>query len=278
MRVAAPLRHPADEVGGAVHEPERYPQICRTLGPRTRLLGHLRAIMATMKISPTVTLLERPLYDLGEAARLLELSTRKVRRWLDGYERAGVRYPPVIRQEHTGDDVVTWGEFVELGYLREYRDAGVPLQTLRPFVSRLREEFGIPHPLAHEGVYLAERRQLVLQVQQATGVSPALYMVVDSAKKDGQLVLSQPVGAFLRRVEFDQGTARRWLPSGHGSPVVVDPSLSFGVPTVRGIRTEILADAFTEGESVETLAEDFGLSTVEVEAALRSEQRWRRAA
>lgn len=230
-------------------------------------------------VTPTaVTLLERPLYDLGEAARLLELSTGKVRRWLDGYERAGVLYPPVIRAEATGADVVTWGEFVELGYLREYRDAGVSLQTLRPFIIRLREEFGIPHPLAHEGVYLAERRQLVLQVQQATQVSPALYMVADSTNKDGQLVLAEPVEAFLRRVEFDHGAARRWRPYGEGSPVVVDPTQSFGVPTIRGIRTEILADAFGDGESVDTLADDYGLTTAEVEAALRSEQRWRRAA
>ncbi len=55
-----------------------------------------------------------------------------------------------------------WGEFVKLGYLREYRHAGVTLQGLRPFATRLRDEFGIPHPLAHRGVYLAERRQLVV--------------------------------------------------------------------------------------------------------------------
>ena len=42
-----------------------------------------------------------------------------------------MRYAPVIRPEPTGDDLVTWGEFVELGYLREYRRKGVPLQRLR---------------------------------------------------------------------------------------------------------------------------------------------------
>jgi uncharacterized protein (DUF433 family) len=225
-----------------------------------------------------VTLLERPLYDLGEAARLLGLSTGKVRRWLDGYERAGVLYPPVIRPEPTGDDTVTWGEFVELGYLREYRSAGVSLQQLRPFVVRLRSEFGIPHPLAHEGVYLADRRQLVVQVQAETDVDPALYMVTDSTRKDGQLVLAKPVQAFLRRVEFDQGAVHRWRPAGKESPVVVDPEQSFGIPTIKGIRTEVLADAFEAGEDIETLAADFDLTLDEVQEALRSEQRWRRTA
>jgi uncharacterized protein (DUF433 family) len=231
-----------------------------------------------MSAHPSVTLLERPLYDLGEAARLLHLPTGKARRWLDGYERAGVTYPPVIRPDRTGDDAVTWGEFIELGYLREYRNAGVTLQQLRPLVVRLRDEFGIPHPLAHKGVYLAEQRQFVLEVQAETEVAPALYMVTDSRRKDGQLVLAKPVRAFLRRVEFDQGAVRRWRPSGADSPVVVDPEQSFGIPTVKGIRTEILADAFEEGESMETLAADFDLTLDEVQEAIRSEQRWRKAA
>lgn len=226
----------------------------------------------------TVKLLERPLYDLGEAARLLELPTGKVRRWLDGYSRGGVTYPPVIRSEPDGIDVVTWGEFVELGYLREYRDAGVPLQTLRPFIARLRDEFDIPYPLAHEGVYLAERRQLVLEVQRKSEVAPALYMVADSTKKDGQLVLARPVEAFLRRVEFDHGAAARWRPHGQGTPVVVDPGQSFGIPTVRGVRTEVIAEAFAAGESVESLVDDFDLTTDEVQAALRWEARWPKAA
>ncbi len=78
------------------------------------------------------SILERPVYGVYEAAGLLGLRSDRARSWLDGYERSGVRYPPVIREEHTGEDLVTWGEFVELGYLREYRRKGVPLQQLRP--------------------------------------------------------------------------------------------------------------------------------------------------
>ena len=72
------------------------------------------------------SILDRPVYGVSEAAGLLGLRSDRARAWLDGYERSGVRYPPVIREEPTGDDIVTWGEFVELGYLREYRRKGVP--------------------------------------------------------------------------------------------------------------------------------------------------------
>lgn len=44
--------------------------------------------------------------------------------------------------------MVTWGEFVELGYLRQYRRKEVPFQRLRPVIEALRQEFGTPYPLA----------------------------------------------------------------------------------------------------------------------------------
>jgi hypothetical protein len=36
---------------------------------------------------------------MSQAARLLGLRTYALRRWVDGYERAGTSYPPVIREE-----------------------------------------------------------------------------------------------------------------------------------------------------------------------------------
>ena len=54
------------------------------------------------------SILERPVYGVSEAAGLLGLRPHRARAWLDGYERSGVRYPTVIREEPTGEDQVTW--------------------------------------------------------------------------------------------------------------------------------------------------------------------------
>jgi len=225
-----------------------------------------------------VTVLERPLYTSAEAAHLLRLRPDKVRRWLEGYHRAGKFYEPIIRIAPTGSDEVTWGEFVELGYLRAFRDARVSVQTLRPFIMLLREEFGIPYPLGHEGTYLADRRGLVLGIQRRSGVEESLFMVIDP-KRRGQLVipstqppLSEPVEQFLRRIEFDGHVARRWMPFGEDSHVVIDPEQNFGIPAIHGIRTEILADAFDADESVAELAAGYGLERDEVEEAIRWER------
>lgn len=97
----------------------------------------------------------------------------RVRAWLDGYERRGVRYTPVIRETPSGDGIVTWGEFVELGYLREYCRCEVPLQRLRPVIDELRREFGTPYPLATNRPYVMGK-ELVLSIQERNELPAAL--------------------------------------------------------------------------------------------------------
>jgi hypothetical protein len=94
---------------------------------------------------------------MSQAARLLSLRTDTLRRWIDGYERTGTTYAPVIREERTGIDTVTWGEFVEADYLREYRAKQATLQYLRPVIAILREELGVRYPLATLKPYTSDR-------------------------------------------------------------------------------------------------------------------------
>jgi hypothetical protein len=86
-----------------------------------------------------VEVLQIELYTIAEAARLLRVPASTLRWWLEGRDE----YPPVIRPEPTGSGTVTWGEFVEAGFLRG------SLQRLRPVIDKLREDFGVPYPLAH---------------------------------------------------------------------------------------------------------------------------------
>ena len=215
-----------------------------------------------------VSLLDRPLYSFSEAAHLLELPTETLRRWLEGATRAGTQYPPVIRAEPTGSDSVTWGEFVEAGFLRGYRNKKVPLQRMRPFIERAREQWGVPYPLAHFKP-LIDNKQLVYELQKQTLLDPALYLV---RAEGGQMLWEPPVRDFLERVAFDpSGNVNRVYPLGLRSPVVIDPEVSFGVPQIRGVRTESVAESVAAGESREQAALSWGLGLSDVDAALRWE-------
>lgn len=213
--------------------------------------------------------LERDVYGMAEAARLLGLpSVVTLRRWIDGYGR----YPPVIRVRSTGSDLVTWGEFVEAGYLSEYRRRHrVPLQRLRPAIVALRDQFRTPHPLAHAAAYLeVGNRDLLLRLQQELDLGPRVAPLV--VVRNGQYVLADPAQSFVEKVDFGAaGAVDRLYPLDKGQPVVIDPDFSFGAPSVRGIRTENLFELFAAGESLESIAHSFDLTPSDVEAAVRFE-------
>jgi uncharacterized protein (DUF433 family) len=221
-----------------------------------------------------VSILERPVYGLAEAAGLLGLRPDRTRAWLDGYERMGTRYAPVIRPEHSGDDIVTWGEFVELGYLREYRRKGVPLQRLRPVIDELRREFKTPYPLATAKPYVFDK-ELVLKVQEEADLPAAIAIVVRSGQ---QIMLADDANRFFKKVEFgpsERGVVERLRPAGPASPVVIDPLVRFGKPSVDGVATERLWELFDAGETDDEISAGYDMPAELVRAAVAYEEQLR---
>lgn len=225
-------------------------------------------------MTEALSILERPVYGVVEAAGLLGLRVDRARAWLDGYERRGVRYPPVVRSEPTAGEVVTWGEFVELGYLREYRRKGVPLQQLRPVIEDLRHEFGTPYPLATAKPFLYGK-ELVLELQRRNDLPAALAIVIRSGQT---IVLADETQRFLQKVEFHppgDGDARRLMPAGRASPVVIDPLVRFGRPSVNGVATERLWELHDAGEQIAQIAAGYDLAEELVRAAVSYEEQQR---
>lgn len=230
--------------------------------------------------------LDRPIYQMNEAARLLDLPDKTLRRWLDGDRRFDKTMAPLIRPEPTGSTDVTWGEFVEAGFLREFRYKQLPIERLRPLIAALRDRLQTPYPLAQARPLYASGRDLLWSEQQAQSIDDELFLVVRGKPDDGyQLVLSEVAREFVSRVEFERpetGAVARWYPlGGEERRIALDPRIAFGLPTINGIRTEALAELRAAGEPVDLIRsvyKDFGISTVDVERAVRFEQQLRRAA
>lgn len=180
-------------------------------------------------------------------------------------------YPPILRVEPTGSSDLTWGEFIEAGYLREYR-RDLPLQRLRPLVEALRAELKTPHPLA-TAQPLVGGRDLVWNLQTSLDTPEELWIVVGG----DQLVLGDAASSFFKRVHFDPTTleAERYVVMEAEPPVVVAPMVSFGIPTIRRVRTEILAELVEAGESPDVVADiyrDYEITAGDLEIALRFER------
>ncbi|MGI8730869.1 MAG: DUF433 domain-containing protein [Solirubrobacteraceae bacterium] len=227
-------------------------------------------------MSQVVELLTRPVYGLAQVDRILGLRSGTARRWIDGYQRGGKSYPPVVREQPTGEDVVTWGEFVETRLLSEYRDAGVPLVRMRPAVDALRDELQTRYPLASARTWLDVRGQeLVRRVQDEVGLDRQLALVV--VRTGQQVMWSAQAEGFRRSVEWtgEGVTAEpRWLrPARDLQDVVIDPLRGFGEPVVRNVRTEVIGELFRAGDSTDDIAELYELPRGIVDQALRYELR-----
>ena len=212
-------------------------------------------------------MLERPLYSLSYAAFLLGLSRERVWAWLEGCERGGRRYPPLIRASSTGERDVTWGEFVELGYLREHRRKSSSFQHLRPVIASLREELQTLYPLATAEPYVAGR-ELVMKLQEKHDLPPQIAIVVRNGRS---LILAKDTERFFQKVVFDPpdiGDALRFHPAGDTSPVVIDPLRRFGDPTVDGVAVERLWELHDAGESVAEIAAAYDMAEDRIRVAI----------
>lgn len=225
---------------------------------------HLRA-----KIEPMITsLLDRAIYSYADVDRLVGLRSGTAHRWMEGYAREGKFYEPVLREERTGSDVVTWGEMVEARLLAEFRSRRVPVQRMRPAIVRLREDFG-RYPLAHARPFLdVQGRELVRVVQEEVGLERDLQLVV---VRSGQLILANPTQRFFAAVAYADGVASHMKAHAMVPEVTMDPRRAFGQPAIRNVRTDVLAESIRAGSSYEELADLYDLSPDLVQAAIRYE-------
>jgi uncharacterized protein (DUF433 family) len=228
-------------------------------------------------VNHVLDLLDRPVYGMSTVDRVLGLTTGTARRWIDGYRRGGRVYSPVVREVSTGEEVVTWGEFVEARLLAEFRDAGVAMLRMRPAVERLREELNTRYPLASARTWLSsDGRELVRRIQDDVDLDRRLSLVV---VRSGQEVLdwSEPARDFNASTEWEPSDGnqviRRLRPVSDVQEVVLDPLVAFGEPTLRGrgVRTEVIAELVRAGDSTDSIAETYELGREQVEAAVRYE-------
>lgn len=222
-------------------------------------------------MSGVVDLLGRSTYTMPQVDRLIGLRSGTARRWIDGYVRSGRTYDPVVRQCHTGEEMATWGEFVETRLLAEYRNAGIPIINMRPAIAKLRAETRSPYPLAQSTNFVTPHgKELVQRVQEQVGLQEELLLVV---VRSGRLFMADPVEIFVNAVEFDNGTAVRMLPDPELPDVKIDPLRAFGEPAIRSVPTEVIAEQVRAGDSEEMISELYELPLGQVHAAVLFERR-----
>ncbi|MDG4832916.1 DUF433 domain-containing protein [Solwaraspora sp. WMMD1047] len=215
------------------------------------------------------SVLDREMYTEAEAARLLRVRQSTLHYWLEGSQRGQRHYKPILRDRARGSRTVTWAEFVEAGFLREYRQTHkVPMPELRKFIELLREGFGVPYPLADRRPFVSGRN-LVYDAQTTARLGVDYWMVTVAAD---QLMLTTPADAFNRRVDWADNIAVGYSPDANPeSPVRIQPDMRFGKPSIKGVSTDVIGEQHDAGEDDEAIAEMYALEPSDVAWALAYE-------
>jgi len=245
-------------------------------GSGVRMLPFWAPIPACQECS-TMTQ-DRPVWDVAtyaaaEAARLVGLTSSRVRRWLQGYHyryNAEVRHldPVLQRPGEKASSYASFLDLVDLLFVKRFLDHGVSLQKVRKALNEASEILGTPH-FARK-TFFTDGRDVYLKVKERG--DQVLQLL-----SGGQWVIAPVIQELALQIDFDSpsGLARRWYPMGPGTPVVLDPAVSFGRPSLRGtgIATANVYDFYrAEGDSLERAARWHDIDVGFVSAAVSFER------
>ena len=229
------------------------------------------------KLDPAARkILKTPSYTVSEVAGFLFLPTSTLRSWVMGRvypTKVGARrFRALIHAPQTNPTVLSFINVVEAHVLSAIRRTHhIPVQKVRRALDYVEHRFRVEHPLA-DREFLTDGVELFVEGRGGE---------LEVASRGGQLGIRDLLAAHLRRIDRDpRGVPIRLYPFTRyreieePRPVTIDPRIAFGRPVLSGtgIPTEMIAERFNAGESIDELATDYGRRREEIEEAIRFER------
>ena len=202
-----------------------------------------------------------PNYQVGEAARYAQISPKTVAAWHK------IERPTLSGKERRA--ALSYMQLIEVAVVAAFRKAGISLKRIRDAREYVKTQLKTEHPFA-EYRFKTEGKHLLVDYQDVEGDGGrGKHLMADQG---GQLEWSEIIGPLLKEFEYERdGYVIRWHVAGPSSPIIIDPRLSFGAPTVKGTPTWVIGGRWKSGESIIDIANDFDLDKAAIRQALQFE-------
>lgn len=229
-------------------------------------------VEGTRDISGTGRPSTKVLYIVSDVARYSGASEYQVRRWLTGYGPAGgaESFLQAAPERSRGKLVLTFENLIEVALVAALRAKNMSVQAIHKAHQEAEKEFG-PYPFARYQVYASGKDIFIKASEFVRGQAEHLSTLTKGAQRAWEPVLHE----YLAEIDWREGWPVEWRPF---ADIKLNPEIAFGLPNVAGIRTEAIRGRFMAKESVCDIADDFGLTAVQVEMAIRYELTLGRAA
>ena len=223
---------------------------------------------------------ERAAYSIGEAAHYVRMNPMTLTTWALGREyqtASGAKHWAALFQiADRANRRMSFINLVEANVLRAVRrDHDLTMPSIRAALEYVQQQLGVKRPLADEKF---ETDGVDLFVER--------YGELINASKRGQIALREMLEAALHRIERAEpsGVPIRLFAASPDerdrSPYVAfDPAIAFGRPALVGSGAPVaaIAERFRAGDSIDTLAEDYGVERQAIEEAVRQAELLRAA-
>ncbi len=207
-----------------------------------------------------------PAYEVSEVAQYLGIRYITLYSWLrpvnfqaiDGWGKK-----PIIARP-PGSKKLSFFNLVEAHVVKALRGMhDVPLAEIRAAIDYAETKLDIDRILIHQDLRTAGGGLFLDRVSELVNIG-----------RGGQLALKKVLDKFLERIGFADDQFPKelfpFVPSSSEKIVKISPFFEFGKPFVSDchIRTSVIADRFDLGESAHQLAQDYGITEDQVEAAV----------
>ena len=208
--------------------------------------------------------LGKGMYTIPDAAVILDLPGKKMRRWIKKYGKMEFAGAGVA------DSGYTWGErrekafnfytLIELMAVHSFRETGVSFRVTKAAHEKLSKFLDTAYPFAHSDLFSDGKR---------------LYYEYDSLflelSEKQQFSFKRLILQYCQKIDFHNTThlATRYWPLGKGHNIIVDPRHRFGQPVIEGTNIEVHAiiNMLRAGEEPGFIASVYGLTDQQIEDA-----------
>jgi hypothetical protein len=211
-----------------------------------------------------------PAFRVQDAARYANVSANTVARWheVTGAKRASAKGKAVL-SEKGPREALSYLQLIELAVVASMRAAGVKMSDIRAAREYLATQLKSEYPLAqHE--FKTDGKALLIDYQALDSDGPAEVLVESS--KGGQLTWHEALKRRLDEFEYEgKGIAHRWWVRGRNQPIIIDPTIAFGSPSVGSVPTWAIRQHWEAGEGLDDISLDLGVDVDLVVTALKFE-------
>lgn len=213
---------------------------------------------------PWVRRLLLPAYQVKEAARYATITTQTVRNWQarDTMQRTALPH----RDKWAS---LSYLQLVELAFVSVLRKMGVSLVAIKNHRDYIGKQLQTEYPFAHHRFKTDGKNIIVALSEFDTTASSRKWVFTN---RGGQLTWGELIDKKFQEFDYKKELAVRWHVAGPKSPIVIDPQIAFGAPTIRGVPTWAIGGRCKAGESIEDIADDFRIKENEVKQALQFER------